>query len=78
MPVVSIMAVRRGKFRAFLKPAPASIKYEEDSFTSSQDDEISVEIAVGPTGKTSINYNELRHCLAELYSETNCYMLCMG
>ncbi|KAL9971400.1 hypothetical protein ACROYT_G023920 [Oculina patagonica] len=45
------MAVRRGKFRAFLKSDPDSIKYEEHSFTSSQDGEISVEIAVGPRGE---------------------------
>lgn len=53
------MAVRRGKFRAFLKSVPDSIKYEEHSFTSSQDGEISVEIAVGPRGKTGINFSEL-------------------
>ena len=47
------MAVRRGKFRAFLKPASASVKHEEHSFTNSTDDEISVEIAVGPRGKSS-------------------------
>ena len=45
------MAVRRGKFRAFLKSSPASVKHEEHSFTNSVDDEISVEISVGPRGK---------------------------
>ena len=47
------MAVRRGKFRAFLKSAPAGAKHEEHSFTNSDDGEISVEIAVGPRGKSS-------------------------
>ena len=46
------MAVRRGKFRAFLKSAPHSVKYDlEHSVTNSLDDEISVEISVGPRGK---------------------------
>lgn len=56
------MAVRRGKFRAFLKPDPSSIKYDEHSFTNSQDGEISVEIAVGPKGKTS--YKLQQTCLS--------------
>jgi len=47
------MAVRRGKFRAFLKPASASVKHGEHSFTNSINDEISVEIAVGPRGEIS-------------------------
>ena len=47
------MAVRRGKFRAFMK-SPSSLKYEEHSFTSSvRDGEISVEVSVGPRGKLS-------------------------
>lgn len=51
-----MMAVRRGKFRAFLKSTLASIKYEEHSFANSAGDgEISVEIAVGPRGKISEN-----------------------
>ena len=50
-----MMAVRRGKFRAFLKSTAAIEKYEEHSFTNPVDGEISVEIAVGPRGKSSLN-----------------------
>jgi len=49
------MAVRRGKFRAFLKSPSSSLKHEEHSFTNSVDGEISVEISVGPRGKLSEN-----------------------
>lgn len=46
------MAVRRGKFRAFLKSSPASVKHDQEhSFTNSVDGEISVEISVGSRGK---------------------------
>lgn len=51
-----MIALRRGKFRAFLpKPtSPASDveRYYEHSFVSSQDGETCVEIAVGPKGQS--------------------------
>ena len=49
------MAVRRGKFRAFLKSTPDSVKHEEHSIANSVDGEISVVISVGPRGKRSEN-----------------------
>jgi len=53
-----MLALRRGKFRAFLKPtqptaSAGNMGYDENSFTSSQDGEVCVEVAVGPKGDIS-------------------------
>ena len=61
----AMQATRRGKFRAFLKPTSSVVNdgYDENSFTSSQDDEISVEVTVGPRGLPFI-------CLPAVKAET--------
>lgn len=53
--VAAIMAVRRGKFRAFLKSKnPTDESHDEkNSFTNTQDIEIEVEVSVGPRGEIS-------------------------
>lgn len=50
-----MLALRRGKFRAFLKPTNSTVNkgYDGNSFTNSHDYEISLEIAVGPKGEIS-------------------------
>lgn len=49
----TMLALRRGKFRAFLKPTNSTVNkgYDGNSFTNSHDYEISLEIAVGPKGQ---------------------------
>lgn len=66
------MAVRRGKFRAFLKSSPASVKHDQEhSFTNSVDDEISVEISVGSRGEISSPDVEIAGGIDEPYFPGN-------
>ena len=74
------MAVRRGKFRAFLKSKnPTDESHDEkNSFTNTQDIEIEVEVSVGPRGKILFfrNLSYLHSCQQTYLCKVQIYWFC--